>query len=151
MGKRVVTYLTDDITGVESDEVESFTVRIPNITDEGVVFYERVSFDALTETQRDFIRALRRGVETTKWLKADPVKVSVVGATSGNSDSENALIREWARKNGWPQLGERGRIPEDAVTAYNADPANAKVDVPDSDNDSDESDTDSTDDDTNES
>ena len=28
-------------------------------------------------------------------------------------------IREWARSNGWPELGKRGRIPEDVTKEYN--------------------------------
>lgn len=27
-------------------------------------------------------------------------------------------VRAWARRNGWPQLGTRGRIPGPAITAY---------------------------------
>lgn len=33
-------------------------------------------------------------------------------------DTESAAVRAWARQNGWPSIGERGRIPEDAKTAY---------------------------------
>ena len=29
-------------------------------------------------------------------------------------------VRAWAKANGWPQLGQRGRIPQDAIDAYMA-------------------------------
>jgi hypothetical protein len=29
-----------------------------------------------------------------------------------------ARVREWARKNGWPDLSDRGRIPAEILTAY---------------------------------
>lgn len=35
-------------------------------------------------------------------------------------DSESAAIRAWARENGWPDIGERGRIPEGVREAYGA-------------------------------
>lgn len=28
--------------------------------------------------------------------------------------------REWAKKNGWPNLGDRGRLPKDAQDAFDA-------------------------------
>lgn len=37
---------------------------------------------------------------------------------SPNRDPESAAIRDWARQNGWPDIGERGRIPEDVKEAY---------------------------------
>jgi len=28
------------------------------------------------------------------------------------------LVRAWARENGWPLLGDRGRMPQEAIDAY---------------------------------
>jgi hypothetical protein len=36
------------------------------------------------------------------------------------STSNSKEVREWARQNGWPKLGDRGRIPEDAQKAFDA-------------------------------
>jgi hypothetical protein len=33
---------------------------------------------------------------------------------------ENLVIRNWARENGFPQLGTRGRVPSAATKAYEA-------------------------------
>jgi len=27
-------------------------------------------------------------------------------------------VRAWARSNGWPNLGDRGRLPQDAIDQY---------------------------------
>ena len=32
----------------------------------------------------------------------------------------SAATRAWAQVNGWPDLGPRGRIPEEAIAAYDA-------------------------------
>ena len=33
-------------------------------------------------------------------------------------DVDSHLVRAWARENGWPQLGDRGRMPQAAIDAY---------------------------------
>lgn len=43
------------------------------------------------------------------------------GAQKAKRDPEQLnAIRQWARANGWPDLGDRGRIPMAAEEAYNA-------------------------------
>lgn len=36
------------------------------------------------------------------------------------AEPDNAAIRAWARANGWPDLGDRGRIPGEVRDAYAA-------------------------------
>ncbi|MGI8983143.1 MAG: histone-like nucleoid-structuring protein Lsr2 [Acidimicrobiales bacterium] len=46
-----------------------------------------------------------------------------VGATPARSSSDRErlkAIRDWARKNGYPNLGDRGRIPQAIVAEFDA-------------------------------
>jgi hypothetical protein len=48
---------------------------------------------------------------------------SAAAATPARSSSDRErlkAIRDWARQNGHPNLGDRGRIPQAIVTAYDA-------------------------------
>lgn len=54
-------------------------------------------------------RALTR-ITTPRRLRANPAVVPP------GTDSRH--VRAWARAHGWPNLGQRGRIPLDAITAY---------------------------------
>lgn len=38
--------------------------------------------------------------------------------TSKPASGDTATLRAWAKANGWPDLGERGRIPQDAKDAF---------------------------------
>lgn len=46
--------------------------------------------------------------------KGGPVRVATVNG-AGVPD-----IRVWARAHGWPDLGDRGRVPAEAIAAYEA-------------------------------
>lgn len=49
------------------------------------------------------------------------------GRTQPTIDREQRqAIREWGRKNGWPNLSNRGRIPADLVAAYEGSKAKAR-------------------------
>ena len=65
--------------------------------------------------------AARRG---RRPASVDEASSSAGGASSSNRSSADRerlkAIREWARQNGSPDLGDRGRIPQAIVAAYDA-------------------------------
>lgn len=54
-------------------------------------------------------------------VKAAPAKKTAAKAAAPKAAAgKPAGLRDWVRANGWPNLGDRGRIPADAQAAYDA-------------------------------
>lgn len=107
MARRII--LSDDITGNESEDVQTYSFMLQD----GKYYQIDLSDKSLTL----LLKALRP-------IKERGREVSYLVAKAGQNGSsaakdQTASIRVWARQNGW-EVGERGRLPEDAVTAYNA-------------------------------
>jgi hypothetical protein len=108
MAQRIVTQLIDDTTGEE----------IPSGQGETIAF--------ALDDQAYTIDLSKKNAEAFRRLLNDYTSVATkVGRKRGrsarrSSSSANSEIRTWARKNGWPDLGERGRIPADAQAAFEA-------------------------------
>lgn len=57
---------------------------------------------------------------TKTQVKAAAKTAPKVAASAGKAEvGSNAHMRAWLRKNGYPQLGDRGRLPGPGVEAYN--------------------------------
>jgi hypothetical protein len=109
MAQRTVTVLIDDTSGEE----------IPSGKGETVSF----SLD----DQAYAIDLTTKNADAFRKLFADYIAVaSKVGRKRGgrgarrSSSTSSAEVRAWARENGWPKLGDRGRIPADVQAAYDA-------------------------------
>lgn len=134
MAKRTIVLLTDDITGEEAENVDSYTFKVPNFvideeSGEMDVVYERVSFDATPETAKQFLTDLRKGIQR-KYLDKDAVIVKAVQTSdgSGNVETEASDMRDFARSEQGKALGlkvnERGRVSADVQEAYRKAVAN---------------------------
>jgi hypothetical protein len=63
----------------------------------------------------DFVKLVK---PTVKGRKPAIARVATPHpAAARNPDS--SAIRTWAKVNGWPKLGTRGRIPDEAIESYN--------------------------------
>src|SRR5690349_11039164 len=105
MAQKVSIVLIDDIDGGDADETVSFAL-------DGTSYeIDLASGNAakLREALAPYVGHARKVAGTRR------------GAAKKSSAGGNTKdVREWARSNGWPDLGDRGRVPADVQTAYDA-------------------------------
>lgn len=138
MARNMIEQLIDDLSGEEDETIETveFTYRgEPYEIDLGKK--NRDTYDEYIQTLRDKARLVFRGPAYDKGkdaAKATPVGKAARRAPGGGqaqaqssapakapsrADRQEAkALREWARANGWPELNDRGRIPDEARKAY---------------------------------
>ena len=108
MAQRIVTQLVDDTNGEE----------IPAGQGETLTF--------ALDDQAYTIDLTKKNAAAFRGLFQDYIAVAAkVGRKRGRSarrasSTRTSEVRAWARENGWPNLGDRGRIPSDAQAAYDA-------------------------------
>lgn len=127
MAERHIIERIDDISGETGEGVEKFYF----VTVAGVVVsidLDEANAKALVESMQKFADAGRREgkINLEKWLGSNtgtPTPSSSVSSTGRVYGSQVERrhylqnVREWARKRGM-RVSERGRIPEDILTAY---------------------------------
>jgi hypothetical protein len=116
MATRTIVLRTDDITGVESEKVDSVTLKLPVLDDEGDISYVKVSFDAEPETVKGFMESLYKGIQT-KYLNKSGVVVKAVSSGDSNEANENADMRAFAKARNL-KVADRGRIAADIQKQY---------------------------------
>jgi hypothetical protein len=102
MARRVI--LADDLTNVESEDVETITYMVQG------VFYE---IDLSEDSWKKMDSALARFIKNSREI----TRAAAITRFTQTSDSENEKIREWARSQGY-EVGERGRISEEIRQGY---------------------------------
>ena len=106
--------MIDDLTGEASE-----TVRTRRFSVDGAEYeidLDETNSDELDDQLVVYIEAARRVGKTAR--AGRPSRQSA-GASAGKYSRETTKqIRAWARSNGWPNLKDRGRVPNDAVTAW---------------------------------
>lgn len=113
MAQKIVTLFTDDLTGEEATEVDTYTLLLNGVG---------VELDLTPESHGKLLEAL------SPFLKAEGARRvrSAASGTgikdrrrsegpSGNKDA--AKIRAWAKDNGY-EVNDRGRMPASVVEAY---------------------------------
>jgi hypothetical protein len=108
MAQKIVTVYSDDLTGMDSDEVSTHRFSLNGINYEIDLTPE--SYDKLDAALRPFIdkgRKLGRTKETGRARR---------GAVDGPSAEE---VRAWARENGH-EVNGRGRVPTEIRDAFDA-------------------------------
>ncbi|MEW2426283.1 Lsr2 family protein [Streptomyces sp. NPDC017943] len=106
MAQKIVTVYTDDLTGAESEEVQTHTFSLDGVNYEIDLASE--SYDKLFEALSPFISGGRK-VGRTK---------ASARRSKQNTDSPSAEeIRTWARDNGHT-VNDRGRVPASIREAY---------------------------------
>ncbi|MBZ4016260.1 histone-like nucleoid-structuring protein Lsr2 [Streptomyces purpurogeneiscleroticus] len=107
MAQKVITVITDDLTGEEIEDAKTHTFSVNGSTYE--IDLGSDSYDSFLEAVRPFMEAGRR------------VKKARGGAPRGKADAgaggDTAAIRLWAKENGY-EVNERGRIPAEIREAY---------------------------------
>lgn len=121
MARRVV--LSDDFTGVESDDVKAHIVMVDNVYYEGD--FGADSFAKLEKALAEFLKVMR---ETRR-----------ISATSKPEASQAERIRQWAVANGL-EVSERGRLSADVIEAYEKANANGSAAISQTATNPDESD-----------
>jgi hypothetical protein len=114
MATQTSVTVIDDITGEPGAETVTFGI------DGG--WYEldltSANRDKLYSSLADFVAKARKVTsKTRKAGKASPVQLGTASATRDRAQTK--AIREWARGHGY-QISDRGRIPLNVETAYNA-------------------------------
>lgn len=108
MAKRIITQLVDDTTGEDIKPGKGETVDFALDGQAYAIDLTTKNAEAFRNLFQDYIAAATKvGRKTARGSKR----------SSANPTSE---VRDWARANGWPDLGNRGRIPADVQTAFNA-------------------------------
>jgi hypothetical protein len=108
VAQRIITQLVDDTTGEDITPGKGATVSF-------AIDGQAYNID-LTKKNADAFRGLFQ----------DYIAVAAkVGRRNGksarrSSSSSTSDVRAWARSNGWPNLGDRGRIPSAAQAAFDA-------------------------------
>ncbi|MDQ1287225.1 MAG: hypothetical protein QG622_790 [Actinomycetota bacterium] len=114
MAQKVVTLLTDDITGKEIPEGEGETI---DFAFQGYTY----SIDLDTKNSRKFHEAMSSYIEHARRTgKVNVVPLRRSGdARRSASDVDPAQVRAWAEENGY-DVSPRGRIKAEIVEAFKA-------------------------------
>lgn len=103
MAQKVSIVLIDDIDGGDADETVSFSLDGTSYE----IDLSSANAAGLREALAPYVgHARKTGGRRTAAKKA--------------SGTNTAEVRAWARSNGWPDLGDRGRVPADVQQAYDA-------------------------------
>lgn len=116
MAKQILTRLLDDLDGTEADETLTFAL-------DGIAYEIDLTGSHALELRKYLERYIDAGTRTGRvgpgaQLSSSRSTYGSKSAAVKTSREENTRIREWATANGH-QLAERGRIPQDIVSAYN--------------------------------
>lgn len=110
MAKRVVEILVDDLTGEESDKIETLTYSLDNVSYE--IELAPKNADKFRGLFQDYIAVSRK----TGGRRSSSTRAS---SGSGRSKEELAQMREWLRANGH-EVSDRGRISQELQDIYAA-------------------------------
>jgi hypothetical protein len=110
MAQKVQVILVDDVDGGDAEESVSFAL-------DGVSYEIDLSAEnaeALRESLAQWIGHARRvgGRARASRGAAKPAKSA--------RSTDLADVRAWARKNGWPNISDRGRVSAEVMEAYEA-------------------------------
>lgn len=104
MARRVI--LSDDLTGEESEDVETVVYSLQN------TFFE---IDLSEASWKKLDSALARFIKVSR----EVTRAQAIQRFAASTDSENDKMRAWARENGM-EVGDRGRISDEIKAAYAA-------------------------------
>ncbi len=112
MAQKVLVSMVDDLDGGEAAETVEFSL-------DGVQY----EIDLSDENANDLRDGLYRYIENARKVggrkrKANGVTPVDTGKSVAEKREHNQKVREWARKNGFPNLADRGRVPVEVTDAY---------------------------------
>ncbi|MGW6262065.1 histone-like nucleoid-structuring protein Lsr2 [Streptomyces sp. NPDC055085] len=106
MAQKIVTIYTDDLTGTESQEVQTHTFALDGVVYE--IDLTSANYDRLFEALEPFIEKGRKQGRTKGVIRQRKAPLT------GPSADE---MRVWARGNGL-EVNDRGRVPTSIREAY---------------------------------
>jgi hypothetical protein len=115
MAEKIIRVLLDDMEG--GDAEATGTVRFGLDGKSYEIDLSEKNQAKLRGCLQPFIDNARpAGGKATK----QPVQRS--GGPSGYGREQLAAIRDWARRNGWPELSDKGRVPAEVLAAFETQP-----------------------------
>lgn len=115
--RKETVVLIDDLSGEESDEVESIPFGLDGVEYEIELGTENANElrDQLAVYIEHARRTGGRARRSTGRSTVRPIRQASSG--SGYSREQSRAIREWGRRNGW-EVSDRGRLPEGLAQAW---------------------------------
>ena len=113
MAQKVVTLFTDDLTGEESAEIDTYTILVNGAGVE--IDLTPDSHDKLMEALGPFLHAEgARRVRDGSTSKTRRTRGAQAGSTKSD---DSATIRTWAKEQGY-EVNDRGRVSATVREAY---------------------------------
>lgn len=111
MAQKTIVTLIDDLDGSRAEESIEFGL-------DGVEY----SIDVSAENAHRLRDALQEFISAGRRVGGRKHRASLNGAVHkpARDRVQTQAVREWARRNGFPELSGRGRIPQQVEDAYNA-------------------------------
>ncbi|WP_026530023.1 histone-like nucleoid-structuring protein Lsr2 [Haematomicrobium sanguinis] len=107
MAQKINVVLVDDFNGGDADETVQFGLA-----------GNQYEIDLSTANADKFRKLLEPYVEVARKVSSRVGRPRTPGsAAAAQRNRETAIIREWAKENGYP-VNERGRIRADIIEAY---------------------------------
>ncbi|MER5201515.1 histone-like nucleoid-structuring protein Lsr2 [Streptomyces sp. NPDC002755] len=106
MAQKIVTVYVDDLTGTESEEVQTHTFSLDGVN------YE---IDLVSDNYDKLFEALAPFISTGR--KVGRAKPSGRSTKQNSGDPSAEQMRVWARENNYP-VNDRGRVPASVREAY---------------------------------
>jgi len=113
MAQKVVTLYTDDLTGEESTEIDTYTILINGAGVE--IDLTPDSHDTLLEVLSPFLHA--QGARRVRDSSAGGSRRTRGRAAPSAKRDDSAAIRAWAKEQGY-EVNDRGRVSATVRAAY---------------------------------
>lgn len=108
MATKEIVEIVDDINGKRAAHTVPFGL-------DGVEY----EIDLSEENRARLLEALEEFIPYARRIGGRKrTALSVNGNGVKRDKAQIGAVRDWARQNGWPDLGDRGRIPNDAQAAF---------------------------------
>ena len=117
MAEKIIRTLIDDM---ETDEVDADAGTVSFGLDgrNYEIDLSRKNATRLRTFLQEFIDHARPAGRTKGQVKAVTTPPRKAGAPSGYNREQLSAIRHWARRNGYPDLSSKGRVPAEIIEAY---------------------------------
>jgi hypothetical protein len=113
MAQKVVTLYTDDLTGEESAEIDTYTILVNGAGVE--IDLTPDSYDKLMEALSPFLHA--QGARRVRGGSAGGRSRPRGRAAASPESADSSAIRAWAREQGY-EVNDRGRVSTTVREAY---------------------------------
>ncbi|NGO73490.1 histone-like nucleoid-structuring protein Lsr2 [Streptomyces boncukensis] len=108
MAQRVITIVTDDLTGEESTDAQTHILAVDGVQYE--IDLAPDSYDKLMEALNPFLTSGRR-------LRRSRTGGPAAAGKRSQGAEDTAKIRTWAREQGY-EVSDRGRVPANIREAF---------------------------------